>query len=371
MGKPKVLIISDITEENPLYANHFSQKFECIRYRPTTKEQYFEDIKSDKLQDINAVLVMWYAFIELGATLDKDIIEALPQTVQVFAFASVGHDRYDVDQFTRKKIILTNNRGLGSVQVAEIAMHLMLSTFRFTSALEHTLRKYNHLNKARGAARLEVFAEACPNDCVVDAAALRRYEFGSEIGGRQALSPFGKRCGILGLGAIGREIAIRAAAFGMSIHYYTRTPLTKDVLSQLPAHKMTAYPSVDELLPNCDVLILAIPLSTETKHIINAHSLYLLPQGARIVNIGRGALIDTAALLAALDDGHISAAGFDVYECEPDLPDGFADRWDITVLPHIGYATADALTEAENGVMRNIEDVLDGGCGITPINKIE
>ncbi|KAK9491239.1 hypothetical protein V1508DRAFT_225185 [Lipomyces doorenjongii] len=71
MGKPKVLIISDITEENPLYANHFSQKFECIRYRPTTKEQYFEDIKSDKLRDINAVLVMWYAFIELGATLAK------------------------------------------------------------------------------------------------------------------------------------------------------------------------------------------------------------------------------------------------------------------------------------------------------------
>ncbi|KAK9311527.1 hypothetical protein V1524DRAFT_442139 [Lipomyces starkeyi] len=53
---------------------------------------------------------MWLAFIELGATLDKDIIEALPQTVKVFAFASVGYDRYDVDQFTRKKIILTNNR---------------------------------------------------------------------------------------------------------------------------------------------------------------------------------------------------------------------------------------------------------------------
>jgi D-3-phosphoglycerate dehydrogenase len=82
-------------------------------------------------------------------------------------------------------------------------------------------------------------------------------------------------------------------------------------------------------------------------------------------------LIDTVAILAALDNGHISAAGFDVYECEPDLPDGFADRWDITVLPHIGYATAEALTEAENGVMRNIEDVLDGGCGIAPINKIE
>ncbi|KAK9344032.1 hypothetical protein V1522DRAFT_423526 [Lipomyces starkeyi] len=103
MGKPKVLIISDIAEENTLYANHFSHKFECI-------EQYFENIKSDRLQDINAVLVMWLAFIELGATLDKDIIEALPQTVKVFAFASVGYDRYDVDQFTRKKIILTNNR---------------------------------------------------------------------------------------------------------------------------------------------------------------------------------------------------------------------------------------------------------------------
>ncbi|KAK9390174.1 hypothetical protein V1515DRAFT_593157 [Lipomyces mesembrius] len=82
-------------------------------------------------------------------------------------------------------------------------------------------------------------------------------------------------------------------------------------------------------------------------------------------------LMDTAMLLAALDNGHISAPGFDVYECEPDLPDGFADRWDITVLPHIGYATTETLTEAENGVMRNIEDVLDRGCGITPINKIE
>ncbi|KAK9325641.1 hypothetical protein V1517DRAFT_313934 [Lipomyces orientalis] len=364
-GRPKVLIISDITESNPTYIE-FSKKFECIRYVPTTKEQLLTDLQSEKLRDITAIWAMWFGFAELGGTIEKDVFEAIPPSVKVVSIAPVGYDRYDIDFLTKRGIILTNNPGLGADAVADIALFLVLATFRFTTVLEHSLRKERQVFRSREVLNSDKFVNGIPS---------RREEnvfgFGNNIGGRTITSPGGKRCGVVGVGAIGKEIIRRVVAFGMSAHYYTRTPLPSETLATLPASSMTAYSSLDELLPNCDVIVLCVPLSVHTYHILNSKTLALLPQGARVVNVGRGGLIDSDALVAALDSGHLTSAGLDVFEGEPQIPEILLDRWDITILPHIGSATQETVISAENGIMRNIENVvLEGGSGITPVNML-
>ncbi|KAK9327152.1 hypothetical protein V1520DRAFT_372254 [Lipomyces starkeyi] len=198
------------------------------------------------------------------------------------------------------------------------------------------------------------------------------FAFGDNVAGRSVTCPTGKRCGIVGMGAIGKEIARRAVAFGMSVHFYTRTPLSSETLATLPVSSMIAYSSLQDLLPNCDVIVLCVPLGAHTHHILNTKSLALLPKGARVVNVGRGGLIDTEALVAALDSGHLTSAGQDVFEGEPEIQEILLDRWDVTILPHIGSATLESVVTAEDAIMRNIENVvLEGGCGITPVNCIK
>ncbi|KAK9449495.1 uncharacterized protein V1518DRAFT_416160 [Limtongia smithiae] len=371
--RPKVLIVSEISEENPVYIEEFSRHFECIHYRPTSIAQFEADLTKPEYADIAGVWAMWLGFAEFGpGKLSPRVLNALPPTVKVFAIATIGYDHYDVDAFTKRGIVFTHNRGIGSLQVADIALFLLLATFRFTSALEHHLRTRGSLPLARGDARVEVFDHSVANRNAVAAATPRlAYEFGDRVGGRPVESPYGRRCGIVGMGAIGKEVVRRVIGLGMSVHFYTRTPLAHIVLEKLPMHAVTVYSSLEELLPNCDVIVLCLPLTPQSKHMLNDDTLAKLPAGARVVNVGRGGLIDTDALVRALDSGHISAAGLDVYESEPELPSSLRERWDVTLLPHIGSATIETVEMAEIGVMRNIENVLlQHGKGITPLNDL-
>ncbi|KAK9465926.1 hypothetical protein V1512DRAFT_265051 [Lipomyces arxii] len=361
MAKPKVLVVNDITTDRQPFLE-FQKKFECIRYHPTTKEQFALDMQKPEYSDIQAVWNMFYGFIEFGQV-DDQVYDALPPTVKVFSIGSVGYDRFNVAKLTDLGIILTNNPGLGAGAVADIALYLTLSTFRFLSVFEHSLRHVGQLFDARNGLNSDRFENGIPAKPEV-----AKFGFGDNVGGRVVTSPHGKRCGVIGMGAIGKEIVGRMKAIGMEIHYYTRTPLTQDALDTLPV--MVAHDSVEDLLPVCDVVILAVPHSPATQHLLNSTSLSLLPHGARVVNIGRGALIDTEALLDALNTGQVSAAGLDVFEGEPGIHPGLLNRWDVTILPHVGSATLDTVIEAEDSVMKNIENVLMGGDGLTPVNKV-
>ncbi|KAK9480985.1 D-isomer specific 2-hydroxyacid dehydrogenase [Lipomyces japonicus] len=363
-GKQQVLIISDITEWNPKFANDFSKKFECIHYTvPAKKEDFFADLKG-KLKNISAIWAMWAGFSAYGTKVGDDIISQLPKSVKIFAISPVGYDRYDIESFTKHGIIVSNSRALGSNAVADIALHLLLSTFRFTTALELSLRKEQNLFLARSKINSTSFIDGKPKPRSDGS-----FAFGDNVGGRVVTSPAGHNCGILGLGAIGKNIARRVATLNMNVHYFTRTPIDPEILTALPP--MTAHSDLDEFFSVSDALILALPLTEDTKYIVNATTLAKLPSGARIINVGRGGLINTDDLVAALDAGHISAAGLDVYEAEPAIPANLLERWDVTLLPHVGSATIETVEQAENGIMANIENVLlEGGRGITPLNNI-
>ncbi len=139
----------------------------------------------------------------------------------------------------------------------------------------------------------------------------------------------GDRLAVVGLGPIGIEIARLTLALGMEVTGFRRRPRGDEPCPTLPLERLPA------LLPRVDWLVLALPLAPETRHLIDAEALALLPSHARIVNIGRGGLIDEAALVAALRTGRLAGAGLDVFEVEP-LPSD-SPLWElpnVIVTPH-------------------------------------
>ncbi len=144
----------------------------------------------------------------------------------------------------------------------------------------------------------------------------------------------GRRMGIIGLGAIGSEVARLAAHFGIDVIGMRRTPAGDEPCTTWPISRL------HELLPHVDDLVLTAPLTDETRGIIGAAELALLPRGAHVVNVGRGELLDEDALIAALQSGHLGGAALDVFVVEP-LPVG-SPLWDlpnVIVTPHSAGTT--------------------------------
>jgi len=140
---------------------------------------------------------------------------------------------------------------------------------------------------------------------------------------------------ILGLGDIGREVARRARAFGMRIIGVKRTlrPVEE-------ADRVVTSEQLDDVLPLADHLAVTLPLTRETYHLLDARRLSLLPRGAFVYNIGRGAVVDEQALIEALRTGHIAGAGLDVFEDEPLPPERPLWRMDnVLITPHVGADT--------------------------------
>jgi lactate dehydrogenase-like 2-hydroxyacid dehydrogenase len=144
----------------------------------------------------------------------------------------------------------------------------------------------------------------------------------------------GARIGIVGMGRVGRAFARKARGFDMEIHYHNRSRLSPEDEAGAIFHA-----DVDSLLEVSDFLSLHCPATPETQKFLNAERLAHLPEGAVIVNTARGALIDEAALLEALNSGRIAAAGLDCFEVEPGGNPAFAAHDNIFMLPHIGSAT--------------------------------
>lgn len=135
------------------------------------------------------------------------------------------------------------------------------------------------------------------------------------------------------MGGIGREVAIRARAFGMKIQYHNRTRLSPEL------EQGAKYVSFEELVRTSDVLSLNLALRKETIGIIGRKEFEMMKQGVVIVNTARGKLIDEAALVDALDSGKVYSAGLDVYEEEPKVHEGLLKNPNVVLLPHIGTGT--------------------------------
>jgi lactate dehydrogenase-like 2-hydroxyacid dehydrogenase len=141
----------------------------------------------------------------------------------------------------------------------------------------------------------------------------------------------GKTMGILGYGRIGKAIAKRAEAFGMHIVYHGRKPQAG------VAHKY--YASLTEMARDCDVLMVICPGGAATHHIVNAEVLKALGPEGTLINVARGSVVDEPALVKALAEGSLGAAGLDVFESEPRVPEALFGMDQVVLQPHVGSAT--------------------------------
>lgn len=165
----------------------------------------------------------------------------------------------------------------------------------------------------------------------------------------------GKRLGILGLGKIGQAVARRARAFDMEIHYHNRRRLP-------PAEEQGAiyHATFEDLCRVSQVLSINAPSSPETRRIVDARHLDLLPKGAIVVNTARGDLVDDAALIAALRSGHLAYAGLDVFAGEPRIDEGYYGLENAFLLPHMGTSAMEARIDMGNEALDNIDAYFAG-----------
>jgi len=253
-----------------------------------------------------------------------ETIVRLPQRVKVIANFSVGVDHVDLDAARQKGVIVTNTPDVLSDATAEIAILLMLGAARRASEGERLVRNRQ-------------WKDWSPAFMV----------------GRQVT---GKRLGILGLGRVGQVVAQRARGFDMTIHYHNRRPLDPG-----QAAGATYHDSVEGLLENVDVLSIHCPASEATRSLLNRERIALMHEDAIIVNTSRGGVIDDDALVQALKNGAIGAAGLDVYNGEPDaIHDEYRNLDNVFLLPHIGSATHETRQAMGYRAIDNLLAVFDG-----------
>ena len=252
------------------------------------------------------------------------LIARLPASIKAIANFSVGVDHCDLEAASDKGIIVTNTPDVLSDATAEIAILLMLGAARRASEGDHMVRASQ-------------WRDWSPSFMV----------------GRQVT---GKRFGVIGMGRVGQVTAKRARCFDMEVHYYNRSRLKADLEAGA-----TYYDTVEALLPHCDVLSIHCPATPETKGLLNAERIALLPDGAIVVNTARGGVVDDQALINALKSGKLWAAGLDVFNGEPeDIHPDYRTLENVFLLPHIGSATEDTRAAMGFRALDNLDAVFAG-----------
>jgi len=236
--------------------------------------------------------------IQTGASngADAKLMDALPKAEMISHFG-VGVDSVDLDAARQRGLIVTNTPEVLNECVADLALGLTLATLRRISLGDRFVRAGSWLKGPLPLAQ--------------------------KVGG--------KTMGILGYGRIGKAIAKRAEAFGMQIVYHGRKPQAE------VSYKY--YPKLVDMARDCDVLMVICPGGPATHHIVNAEVLRALGPEGTLVNVARGSVVDEQALVKALADGTLGAAGLDVFEDEPRVPEALFAMDQVVLQPHVGSAT--------------------------------
>lgn len=256
---------------------------------------------------------------------DRALIEALPESVRIIASFGVGIDHIDLQAAKVKGIAVSNTPEVLSDDTADIAMGLIVAAMRGFYRGEKLVRDGNWT--------------------------------GAGISSELGASLTGKTLGIVGLGRIGAKVAKRARAFDMKVLYLARN--RKEHHEKNIGVKHAA--SLRELLEKSDVVSLHCDLNPVTRHMINAKTLHMFKPGAYLINTGRGALIDEAALVTALKEGPLAGAGLDVYEFEPKVAEDLAAMANVTLLPHLGSATVETRIAMGLRVKENLDAFFNTG----------
>lgn len=234
--------------------------------------------------------------------MNRSFIERLPESVKALATYSVGYEHVDLEAARERGLAVFNTPGVLTDACAEVALLLMLGAARRATEAIGLIRS----RQWKGWSALDMIG----------------------------IGLTGKTLGIIGMGRIGQASAERARAFGMTIHYHNRSRLA-------PGQEEGAvyHGDVESLLAVSQFLLLACPANAETRGLLDARRIALLPKDAIVVNIGRGSVVNDGDLIAALQGGHLAAAGLDVFNNEPAIDSRYWDLPNVFIFPHIGSAT--------------------------------
>ena len=266
---------------------------------------------------------------DLTVPVDEELLDACGDTLRVVANFAVGYDNVDLEACRRRGIVVTNTPDVLTNATAELAVTLTLAAARRLSDAERTVREGSWSGWAPGDYR------------------------GIELSGATV--------GIVGLGRIGLRCAELLRGFGVRLLYTSRS--AKPEGEALGAERV----ELPGLLEAADVVSLHAPGSPETRHLIASEELDLIGPAGVLVNTARGTLVDTAALVAALEEGRLGAAGLDVFEGEPEAPPELLAAPRLTLAPHMGSATYPARDAMARTVAENVIAVLEGG---EPPNRV-
>ena len=255
--------------------------------------------------------------------IDEETINKLSDSVKIISNFAVGFGNIDIKAARTKNIIVTNTPDVLTDATAEIAMLLILGAARRASEAITWVRNKNWKWSAD-------------------------FLIGKQLEG--------SRLGILGMGRIGRAVALRAKAFGMKIHYRNRTRLKADLEAGANYHD-----SIKSLFSVSDILSINCPATPETTNIINKETLEFFPKGAIITNSARGDMIDDEAMVQALISRRIFSLGLDVYKGEPNIHPGYLNQPNVFILPHLGSATIKTRTAMADLAIDNIEEYFKTG----------
>lgn len=279
-----------------------------------------------RLQDKQGVFAMGTERI------DASVLSQCP-SLKICANMTVGYNNFDLDAMTAAGVLGTNAPDVLTETTADFGFGLLMATARRMAEGEHYLRA-GKWTKWR-------------YDMLV----------GSDI--------HGSTLGILGMGRIGQGIARRGAlGFGMKVIYHNRSRLDAKTEAQCQA----SYVSKEELLKSSDHLVLVIPYSAQTHHVIGAAELAMMKPSATLINIARGGIVDDAALAVALRNKTIAAAGLDVFEGEPKVHPDLLTVPNVVLTPHIASATTPTRLAMANLAADNLIAYFTHKKPLTPLN---
>ncbi len=289
--KPKVLITRKILAEAMDYLKEHADHEIGAQDRNPTKQEIIEKI-ADK-----EGLLSW-----LVDSIDKDVIDSA-KSLKIIANCAVGYDNIDIQEAKKRGILVTNTPGVLTETTADLTWALIFAMARRIPEADRFTRE----KKFRGW-ELELF-------------------LGKEV--------TGKCLGIIGMGRIGKAVALRAQGFKMRTIYTDPQRLAPEEQKKYKVN----YVPLDELLSSADIITIHASLTPQSFHLISREQIKLIKKDAILINVARGPIIDEKALAEALEKKQIWGAGLDVYEREPEVEERLLSLDNVVLLPHIGSAS--------------------------------
>ena len=301
------------------------------RLQAETDVTLIKRLDAQGLEQLRAALPHAHGLLGASLKLDAQLLDLAPK-LEAVASVSVGVDNYDIDYLTQRNIILTNTPDVLTETTADTGFALILASARRVVELAIKVRN--------GQWQKNIGPES----------------FGTDV--------HGKTLGIIGMGRIGEALAQRGHfGFGMPVIYHSNSPKPA-----VEARFNARYRSLNELLQEADFVCLTLPLTAQTEGLIGAEEFALMRPESIFINISRGKVVDEAALIEALQQGQIRAAGLDVFVREPlEVDSPLLQLDNVVATPHIGSATV----ETREAMARcAVDNLLAALTGEPPANRV-